>query len=238
MVVVNALHVVGQGCLLAFVAPDKIATKPCPEPTPPTTASPMGNVSFFATTTLPLVNVTCAHSHKPTIDMNYDVFYALSLVVRLLVALHSKAIETIYVFFAQYLSLLLTRLEMRYDNFVYTAKGGRSIEVAKVAFIEMQNLIQEADGIFNHTFYDSHLVNVLMLIGNLFVVADGVWMRNELSNDVYFSMFNAIASYMSLLLVTSYAEEIEEEMDEVIEAISYINGEAFTDADFRSVSAA
>ena len=75
----------------------------------------------------------------------------------------------------------------------------------------------------------------MILIGNLFVVANGIWHETKIEHDVYFSLYNAVISFFSLLLCCSYADEIEEEMDEVIEAIAYINGEAFTDADFRSV---
>lgn len=215
----NVLNMVGECCILVFLAKHRIASI-----IPSTSSNKTIAISNNSTAPQALVN------------FDHTTFYYFSLIVRIFAAVHAKALECILIYLAQYLSILLQRLEIRFDKFIYSSKSDRSIEVAKVAFIEMQNLIKDADEVFADVSLNPLYSNIFIIMGSLFIVADGIGRRRELHGNDYYELYQVVVCMISLLLCCSYGEDIEEEMEEVIQAIAYINGESFSEADYRSVS--
>lgn len=213
----NLVLLVTEGCFLCFLVPKKLAY--IPETINNKTAADLTNES-------------------KTLVKNFDpqVFFYFALVIRTIAVVHSKAIQTVLIYFAKFLAQMLQRLEIRFDKFLHVSKGRRSIEVAKVAFIELQNLIKEADEVFLTSFYDPFLVELCILFGSLLILSISAQSLEVPFYDNLHELLNAFASFITLALGCSYGDEMEREMEEVIQSIAYINSEKFDEVDYRSVS--
>lgn len=231
----NLLHLAIEVCLLTLLVPHKVVAG--------------GNGGGKEKTE--------SEDEKPETS---SFLYPVVLTIRVLQVIYSKVIESNLIFLMEYLALIVQRLEMKYDKFVYRnlrSSSGRSIEVAKVAFIEVQNLIREADEVFSHTAFDPLFVDVLILLLGMMEFCDGVTRRRRVSREDFHELFNAFASLISIYLccesiphafafdrlndslsrvLGSSGDCIESEMAEVVQSISYINAERFSEQDYKSVS--
>lgn len=193
LVTYNVLHIVGEILMLTLLVEHKLAR-------------PKKNVIvnlLYVPSAASSKNSTEGSGHEEfesVIKLSYSFWYHLSLIVKVFSVVYSKIIETLLVYIATYLSMVLKRLESRFDKFIYTSKGGRSIEVAKVAFIEMQNLIKGADEVFSHTAFDPLFVNVLIVLIGLFVAIDGVTRRRTLDHNDWHELYNSFSSFFAIYM--------------------------------------
>lgn len=194
LVTYNVLHIIGEVLMLTLLVEHKIAR-------------PKKNVAvnlLYVPSAASSKNSTEGREEKnggeSLIELSYSLWYHLSLILKIFSVVYSKIIETLLVYIATYLSMVLKRLESRFDKFIYTSKGGRSIEVAKVAFIEMQNLIKGADEVFSHTAFDPLFVNVLIVLIGLFVAIDGVARRRTLDHNDWHELYNSFSSFFAIYM--------------------------------------
>lgn len=191
LVAYNIIHIVGEVLMLTLLVEHKLAR-------------PKKNVvvNMMYVPSSPK-NGTTEHESEDDealIPLSYSFWYHLSLFLKLFAVVYSKVIETLLVYIATYLSMVLKRLESRFDKFIYTKTGGRSIEVAKVAFIEVQNLIKGADEVFSHTAFDPLFVNVLIVLIGLFVAIDGVTRRRTLDHNDWHELYNSFSSFFAIYM--------------------------------------
>ena len=171
LVCFNVLHVILEACFLTLVVPHKL-----------------------------LAGVVRSNKEQAATEEN-PVLFPGALVVRLMSVLFSKVIESNLVYLIEYVALVVQRLEMKYDKFIYrTSHASRSIEVGKVAFIEIQNLIREADEVFSHAAFDPLFVDVLITLLGILEFCDGITRRRKISADDCHELFNAFASLISIYL--------------------------------------
>ena len=194
LVTYNVLHMIGEILMLTLLVEHKLAR-------------PKKNVIvnlLYVPSAAGSKNSTRGGSYnddgESLIELSYSFWYHLSLILKVFSVVYSKIIETLLVYIATYLSMVLKRLESRFDKFVYTSKGGRSIEVAKVAFIEVQNLIKGADEVFSHTAFDPLFVNVLIVLIGLFVAIDGVTRRRTLDHNDWHELYNSFSSFFAIYM--------------------------------------
>lgn len=196
LVTYNVLHIIGEILMLTLLVEHKLAR-------------PKKNVIInllYVPSAASSKNSTHGDSHaekdngEPLIELSYSFWYHFSLILKVFSVVYSKIIETLLVYIATYLSMVLKRLESRFDKFIYTSKGGRSIEVAKVAFIEVQNLIKGADEVFSHTAFDPLFVNVLIVLIGLFVAIDGITRRRTLDHNDWHELYNSFSSFFAIYM--------------------------------------
>ena len=172
----NLMHMLGELLLLTLVVPHKVGK-----------ASPPWVVNSTATL-------------APAVQMNRDVYHVIFVISKIVQAAYSKAVATIIIFMCEYLAILTEKIEMRFDRFVYiNSKASRSVEVAKIAFIEMQALIRDADEVFGHTAFDVFFMEILIMVAGLMEVSAGV-RRDKLSVDEWHELFNILVSFVTLYL--------------------------------------
>lgn len=187
LVFYNVVHLVGEVLMLTLLVEHKLARPK---------KNAVVNLLYVPSSAK---NSTSAED-EALIPLSYSFWYYLSLTLKIFSVVYSKVIETLLVYIATYLSMVLKRLESRFDKFIYTKAGGRSIEVAKVAFIEMQNLIKGADEVFSHTAFDPLFVNVLIVLIGLFVAIDGVTRRRTLDHNDWHELYNSFSSFFAIYM--------------------------------------
>lgn len=190
----NIVHIVGEVLMLTLLVEHKLARQP---------KSAVVNMMYVPSSGS---NSTSKpeEDDESLIPLSYSFWYHLNLFLKLFSVVYSKVIETVLVYIATYLAMVLKRLESRFDKFIYTKAGGRSIEVAKVAFIEMQNLIKGADEVFSHTAFDPLFVNVLIVLIGLFVAIDGITRRRTLDHNDWHELYNAFSSFFAIYMCCEY----------------------------------
>ena len=178
------------------------------------------------------------HAHKETYNyLSRKTFDYAYVILTGLAVIHSEIIETHMVYISAYLTQILKRLEVRFDKFIYNPKkGGRKIEVAKVAYIEVQNLIKEADEIFSSPIFEPLFMDIIIVMLAIYKVCSGVKKTKILTQDDWFNIYHSFAEFLPLFILCVAGDEVAEELMEVNQAIGYINGEGFTESDYRSVS--
>ena len=175
LVFLNLLHLVMEVCLMTLVVPQKVVAK-------------RGQDDGKG-------------QNNGSVDR--EILYPIVLFVRVLSVIYSKVIESNLIFLVEYVTMIVQRLEMRYDKFVFRntrGRDGQSIEVGKVAFIEIQNLIKEADEVFAHTAFDPLFIDVLIVLLGLLEFCDGVTRRRQVSREDFHELFNAFASLVSIYM--------------------------------------
>lgn len=179
LVIYNVAHLMGETLLILLLVPHKV--------------SRMNGGGNNSTSTL-----------VPTVTVDPFAFKVLSTASKVLQAGQSKAVATILIFIMEYLSILIEKLEMRFDHFVYTNTSTRSVEVAKVAFIEMQSLIKCGNEIFSHLTYDVLVTELIIILLATLEVAVAIGARN-LTGNVFHELYNLTISYLTLWLCCEYA---------------------------------
>lgn len=189
--VYNILHVVGEVLILIFLVEHKLIKK---------TDRWTGGFTMEKRA----LNSTMT-GMTPTIELDERTSYFINLLLKAMIVLYSKMIESLIVYISSYVSLILKRLEVRYDKFIYAPKGGRSIEVAKVAYIEAQNLIKESDEVFSHTTFDPLFINVLIILIGIFEVTDGIGRRREIDVDDWHEMYNSFSAFFAIYMCCEFS---------------------------------
>jgi hypothetical protein len=243
IVFLNLMHLVIEVCILTLVVPHKVVS--------------MGRNE---------AEEGKGSKNNPVDPISRDILYPVVMGFRIMQVIYSKVIESNLIFVTEYLTMIVQRLEMRYDKFVYRSSSmrtGQSIEVGKVAFIEIQNLIKEADEVFSHAAFEPMFIDVSIVLIGVLEACDGITRRRQVASEDIHELFNAFASLISVYMCCEYRTEssvsqsgicmknhltrfhydsgasgdcIESEMKEVIQSISYINAERFTEHDYKSVS--